>query len=154
MTQEVIVYDPAVVDQVIAMLRSEHSQAVAKAGSQLHNARTLAIYGAVEPLSGEWFNDDRFWVSTGPAVHRYMVTTGSHPTCDCPNFVTTHTPCEHIWAVSIVCIVRFRHSGVSSPAHELQEDAESETSPKDDAEGGDVVARAIQDMEAYAQSYA
>jgi hypothetical protein len=149
MTQEVIVYDPAMVDQVIAEYRTKHSHAVAKAGNRLEDARTLAIRGAIEPLSGEWSNDDRFWVRSQYSEHRYLVTTGSHPMCDCPDFARTNTPCKHIWAVSIVCQVRFQHGYAPSLEQEMQEYAEEVDTIEDDAEDGDVVSRAIQEMKSY-----
>lgn len=153
MTQEVIVYDPTVVDQVIALLRNEHSQAVARAGNRLNDARALAIRGDIEPVSSAWSNDDRFWVRSQYSAHRYQVTTGKRPTCDCPDFARTRTACKHIWAVSIVCQARFRFGYVPSLEQELRECAEEDDGVADDAGDEDVVAYAIQEVEGDAQHH-
>ena len=153
MTQEVIVYEPAVVDQVIAALRTEHRPAVAKAGKRLDDARILAIRGDLEPLSGDWTNTGRLWVRSQNTEHRYLVTTSRPPTCDCPDFAKTHRPCKHIWAVSIVCQARLRYGYVPAMEQEMREYAAVEAGAENDTEDGDVVSRAIQDMEDYVQSH-
>lgn len=145
-------YDPTIIDQAIALLRTEHARAVAQAGSLLDAARALALAGSIEPVSGDWSNADRFWVRAQHSDQSYQVTTGKQPTCDCPDFARAHTACEHIWAVSIVCLARFRFGSVLALAQEMREYAEDE-GIDDDAWDDDVVARAIQEMEEEARHY-
>jgi hypothetical protein len=151
MTQDIVIYDPAVVDQVIALLRTEHGAAVARAGRKLDDARALAIRGDIEPVSSAWSDDDRFWVRSQYSSHRYQVTTDKPPTCDCPDFASTHKACKHIWAVSIVCQARFRFGFV--PSLEVQELAAADDGVADYSGDDDVVARAIQEVERYAHHY-
>jgi hypothetical protein len=66
--------------------------------------------------------------------------------------------CAHIWAVSILCLVRFRLDDRASSEGEFEADQEaenaaelSEAEMEIDDQAEDVVWQAIADMEAYAR---
>lgn len=157
MSYELILYDPAVVDRAVTLLRTEHSAAVARSSRGLDEARELAIRGDIEPVSGAWSTTDRFWVHAQHSEHRYQVTTGSNPRCDCPDFDRTKIACKHIWAVNILCLVRFRIGYVPALEQEAEavagndEDDVQDRNSEADPDEADVIGRAIQDLEDYAQ---